>query len=205
MNDRVMTRSVPPGHGDSSADIASSIKPWEPFIHSVVSWPKWRLDLAAREDVKQAVRVELLKALSSNRDPARLKAMVRQICVHRCVDEVRRQIKQRQLTVSWEALEEVGVHPEIVNRPGRAFDPVRAILLEEARARLDETLRRLDPVCDQSIRAFYVEGKTYKDMAEEHSVPVSTVGTRLFYCLEKLRRLVRETAGLGEDLKELFD
>ena len=73
---------------------------YHPLITSVVSWSKWRFDIHTRNDIAQQIRMELPRAIAGYTGQSNLDYFIKRICIHRCVDEVRRQFKERQRVVS---------------------------------------------------------------------------------------------------------
>jgi RNA polymerase sigma factor (sigma-70 family) len=162
----------------------------DPLLHAIASWPKWQLDAHAREEVVQATRVSLAQSLPSLTCPAALPAFVRRVCALRCIDAVRRRIREQAVFTRWECAETDPLTPELA--ASATYDPVREILLSERATALRLALSSLDDPCQRAVRAFYVEGCSYKDMAEQQGVTINTIGSRLSRCLEKLRERLQK-------------
>lgn len=160
----------------------------DPLLRAITAWPKWRLDPHEREEVVQATRVSLAQALPTLRSPEALPALVRRICALRCIDAVRRQIREQGVFEPWEGAEPDSADAE---QPD-SYDPVRDILLAERAAALQEALDRLEPACRQTVRAFYLDGLSYAQLASQQGVAVNTIGSRLSRCLARLRELLAE-------------
>lgn len=166
----------------------------DPLLHAIASWPKWRFDPHAREDVVQATRTSLSQSIATLASDAALPAFVRRVCVNRCIDAVRRRLREQAHVAHPLAWEDDATDP-IADAPADAsYDPVREILLAERAAALRQAMGRLDAPCANAVRSFYVEGRSYRDMAQAEGVAVNTVGSRLSRCLDRLRQLLR-----GED------
>jgi RNA polymerase sigma factor (sigma-70 family) len=160
----------------------------DPLLRAIAAWPKWRLDPHAREEVVQATRVSLAQLLPTLRAPEALPALVRRICALRCIDAVRRQIREQGVFAPWEGAEPSSADAE---QPA-SYDPVRDILLAERATALQGALSRLEPPCRQTVRAFYLDGLSYSQIAAHQGVAVNTIGSRLSRCLAYLRALLSE-------------
>jgi RNA polymerase sigma-70 factor (ECF subfamily) len=161
----------------------------DPLLRAIAAWPKWRLDPHAREEVVQATRVSLAQLLPTLRSPAALPALVRRICALRCIDAVRRRIREQGVFTPWEGTEPAaGTDTEAP----AGYDPVREILLAERTAALQGALARLEPACQQTVRAFYLDGLSYAQIAAQQGVAINTIGSRLSRCLGQLRALLAE-------------
>jgi RNA polymerase sigma factor (sigma-70 family) len=117
---------------------------------------------------------------------------VRRVCVNRCIDALRhrlREQKQLEPLVRWDSEDSDQDHDTPADE---SYDPVREIVLAERAAALRRAMPRLDQICQDAVRAFYVEGKSYKELAANQGVTVNTAGSRLSRCLDKLRALLEE-------------
>ena len=165
----------------------------DPVLRSIVSWSKWHFDVDTREEVVQATRTSLAQALPTLTSNAALPAFVRRICANRCIDAVRRHVRERERApVALRDRDDPGA--AINHAEDGAYDPVRAVLLAERAASLRLAMGVLDAPCQTAIRDFYVKGHSYKAMAEHRKVAVNTIGSRLSRCLDKLRALLGEQA-----------
>ena len=181
---------------------------WEDFfrqyqslITSVVSWSKWRFDIHTRNDIAQQIRMELPRALAGYSRQSSLDYFIKRICIHRCVDEVRRQFKERQRVVSLDS--ENSAHPNPV--AGAEYDPIRQIILAERASALKQLLDSMEPACHSVIKPFYMENLSYKDLSQRLGISVNTVGSRLARCLEKLRQKIEKDSVAREYFSPDFD
>jgi RNA polymerase sigma-70 factor (ECF subfamily) len=183
--------------GDSSA--------WEAFfkehdhiILSVVAWSKWHFAVHIREEIAQQIRVELTRAVPGFRGESSLTQFVKKIGIRRCIDQVRRETRARNFLVPDTVRTEDGEFRHLDFEAGEEFDPRESVQKTERAAALRELLEDLDPACKTAIRQFYMEEKTYKEIAELNGITVNTVGSRLSKCLEKLRFLMKEASSFEE-------
>ena len=162
----------------------------DPLLYAMAAWPKWRFDAHAREEVVQATRTSLAQALPTLTCNAAIPAFVRRICANRCIDAVRRRLREQKHFVSMVGWDSEDPGATIDHPADDSYDPVREIILAERAAGLRHAMGHLDLICQTAIRDFYVEGHSYKAMAERQKVAVNTVGSRLSRCLDKLRSLL---------------
>lgn len=171
---------------------------FDPFIRSVVCWSKWGFDASAREDVTQNIRTEIPRAIESYRGEQPFRIFLRGICIHRCADEVRRQIKQRKRYLPMETTTMDGDLRPREYAAGEEFDPVQALAEAERAALLRQLLEEMGPPCAQVLKQFYLEDLSYKDIAAQTREPISTIGNRLGRCLERLKEKVQKNSFLRD-------
>jgi len=162
-------------------------------IRSVVAWPKWRFEAHTRDDVAQTIRLGIVQSIGRLQSDQSLQAFVRKICVNRCIDALRRQIREQNRLEPLGYFNEDGEWVDRDFSAGAEFDPVVALQQIEQAAALRETLAKLDEQSQTLILQFYVEGLSYRELAERHGVAVNTVGSRLSRCLDRLGKLLART------------
>ncbi len=167
-------------------------------IRCVVAWPKWSFAPHVQDELAQRIRSELVQAAPRVRDTARLSAFIKRICVRRCIDCLRRQIKDRERHVPIERAGPEGESRTLQLVAGEEFNPIAAIMDAERAGGLARALEAVGETCNDAVRMFYLEGLSYKEIAERLGVKVNTVGARLAKCLAKLRKLL-ETDPLFRD------
>jgi len=163
---------------------------YDSAIRSITAWPKWRFDAHTREDLAQTVRAEIVRSVSNLSDESRLAGFVKRICVNRCIDEVRRQVRERSSRSSMFHRSPDGEWQEMDIQAGEDFNPFTAVALTERAAALKRLVAGLDSLCRTAIHDFYTRGLSYKQMAKKQGVAVNTVGSRLARCLDKLREMM---------------
>jgi RNA polymerase sigma factor (sigma-70 family) len=159
-------------------------------MRTVVAWGKWRFPPEAQADLLQRIRLELHGVGPLN--PAEAARRIKQICIRRCIDEVRRLVREQRLFIQ-DA--DAGLHD---SAPADADDPVRLILLAERAHGVAALLEQVDETCRRALRLFYLESLSYREMGERLGIAVNTVGSRLAKCLAKLRDYVRVDPGWRE-------
>jgi len=176
---------------------ANESEAWDQFygrfdelIRAVTCWRKWRFQREVQEDVAQTIRAEVAKAVVSFRGDSSLEYFVKRISVHRCLDEVRRQIRQREHLVPLVRQNGDGDWEEGDITAPRDIDPISEILRAEKTAVLREALATLGENCRMAISRFYVQEMSYQEIAQELGIAINTVGSRLAKCLGKLRDIL---------------
>ena len=170
------------------------------LIRNVVSWPKWFFSTVVRQDVAQKIRTDLTKSIHSFSGKSSLEHFIKTISVRRCIDEVRRQVREKQTFVPGAFQDTDGEWHEIEARADESYDPVRDIVLAERARYLRQLLGTLREACRVAVREFYLDEMSYREMAEKHGISINTVGSRLAKCLARLREKMRQNPELREDL-----
>jgi RNA polymerase sigma factor (sigma-70 family) len=173
---------------------------FDPLITSVVRWSKWHFDHSTQDDMAQDIRAELLRCAVNFRADSSLRYFIKRICINRCIDRIRRQVRERAHVVS---ITYDGRDGETHDRDTPApdsFDPVRLVVAHESAIAVKRLLVKLDTTCSDAIKMFYMKGMSYKDMAAHLNISTNTVGSRLAKCLEKLRKSATHDTFLGEEM-----
>jgi RNA polymerase sigma-70 factor (ECF subfamily) len=166
---------------------------FDAVIRSIVAWPKWHFDPHTREDVAQTIKIAIMQSLARLQSEQSLQAFVRKICINRCIDMLRRQLREQGRLTPLGHWNEDGEWEDVDVAAGPEFDPVAALQQAERAAVMRAALARMDEASQAFIRQFYVEGLSYREMAQRQGVTVNTVGSRLSRCLDKLRDLLERT------------
>ena len=162
-------------------------------IRAIVAWPKWHFDPHTREDVAQMIKIGIMQSISRLHSEQSLQAFVRKICINRCIDMLRKQLREQNRLLPLGHWNEDGEWEDVDVAAGTEFDPVAALQLDERATILRAALSCMDEASQTIIRQFYVEELSYREMAERQGVTVNTVGSRLSRCLEKLRERLERT------------
>lgn len=165
---------------------------FDPEIRSIVAWSKWRFDPHTREDVVQTIKVGIVQSIGRLESQQSLQAFVRKICVHRCIDALRRLIREQGRLEPLGYLDEDGEWVDRTFVADAGFDPVVSLQRIENVRVVRNALSKLDEATRKFILQFYVEGLSYRDMSRIHGIAVNTVGSRLSRCLDKLRPLLKQ-------------
>jgi RNA polymerase sigma-70 factor (ECF subfamily) len=72
--------------------------------------------------------------------------------------------------------------------------PLDELMLEEERGEVWDGLERLKEMDRETLVAFYIRGRSLKQMSREFETPVGTIKRRLHVARERLRRKLEEGA-----------
>ena len=170
----------------------------DPIIMGVLSWPKWHLSSAVQEDVAQKIRTELVRLNMKSQSPETIPMKVRRITISRCIDEIRKIVRFEEVKEEYQQAVRT-----LDSTPGSAsegFDPFKEVLKAEQTRLIRELVSLLDETCVTVIQGHYMEGYTYREIAEQQGVSINTIGGRLARCLQKLKHLVEKRPMLREEL-----
>jgi RNA polymerase sigma-70 factor (ECF subfamily) len=162
-------------------------------IRAIAAWPRWHFDSHTSEDAVQTIKVGIVQAIERLQSEQALTAFVRKICVNRCIDLLRKQLRDQNRLTPLGHWNEDGEWVDIDVAAGAEFDPVHALQRAERVAVLRRAMAQMDAPSQACLRQFYVEGLSYKEMAERQNVAVNTVGSRLSRCLDRLREILEQT------------
>ncbi len=169
---------------------------YDALIRSVAAWPRWHFDAHTCEDVVQGIRVAVVRSVGRLESEGSLEAFVKRICVNRCIDQLRKVLREQGRLSPLGFWDEDGEWGEADVAAGESYDPVWAIQRAERAETARAALARLEPGCQGLIRQFYGDGLSYREIAEREGVAVNTVGSRLSRCLGRLREAL-EAEGRG--------
>jgi RNA polymerase sigma-70 factor (ECF subfamily) len=142
------------------------------------------------QELAQEVFVHAMTKLEQLRDPACFAGWLRQITLRLAINRL---VRRRAAS---------GVEPEVLDGaadhgPGQLDDLVRA----EQKAELWDGLNRLKPVDRATLVAFYIRGRSLKQMSREFETPVGTIKRRLHVARNRLRgQLERGNRNRGREL-----
>lgn len=182
---RAVTRDDPAGWETFHAK-------FNPVIQSVLEWPRWHFTTQEQQDIRQNIYLQLYKALPTFRGDCSLRWFIIRVAHKQCVDEIRRQVRQRTLLTPSVQKTPAGEWNEREVACPHTLDPYREILRTERQHAIHSSLNRLQETCRTSILLFYIENLTYQDIAEKLGIAVNTVGSRLSKCLDKLHKDLRK-------------
>ena len=173
---------------------------YRPVVRGVVSWPKWNFSPDVRDDLEQDICAELTRSVFQFQERSSLRYYIKRVAVNRCIDRIRRQVRDREIFTSTTYTTPDGEARELTLAGPEQYDPVRRIVILEQVEALKRLLAELDETCRTAIRLFYAESLSYKEIAVKLSISINTVGSRLAKCLEKLRQTARMDPSLGDEI-----
>ncbi|MFH0880081.1 MAG: sigma-70 family RNA polymerase sigma factor [Lentisphaerota bacterium] len=168
---------------------------YDSVIRMVCSWARWHFTPQVREDICQSIKADMPRALRGFTGKSTLGEYIKRISTYQCIDEVRRQVKNRQLFVDVESLkapDDDRSPLDQILKTGDAFDPVQAVIWTERGAALKGLLDKLDERCSKVIKPYHLQGFSYKELAKKLDIPLNNLCSRLARCHEKLRKMIKK-------------
>lgn len=168
------------------------------FQNSVYAMALGRVrDPLEAQELAQDVFVHAMRKLPQLRDPRCFAGWLRRITARMAINRLTR--RGPLFGADPEALEGVAA---------RGRDPGAALEVGEAVGQLKEGLAELKPLDRQTLEAFYIRGRSLKQMAREFEVPTGTVKRRLHVARQRLKdaleaidpALAERFAGLAGEL-----
>ena len=159
------------------------------WIAVALTSPRFWSLRAAWPDITQDILMRLIESLKRDRyDASRdFRAYVQGITRHAALEEMERQIH----------------HPRSGAGPGQSDDgagpEVETIRRQMVRRILDLTSEE----CRSLIRAYFFEDRAYAEIAESQGVPLGTIKSRLFRCLEAAHLSLHGTVRPGNQSRSL--
>jgi len=141
--------------------------------------------IGAVEDALDIVQETFLRAYASLRnlsDPCKFGPWTTRIAVRLCLDWIQRSQRQAESRRSAQAHD--------MELPSAAPDPAQGLQSEEEKERLVAAIRFLPDHYRTAILMRYMQGLSYREIADVLDVPISTVEGRLFKAKKLLRDLL---------------
>jgi len=145
-------------------------------------------DRTAHEEIFQEVFLNVLESLPRFEGRSHLSTWIASIAVHTSYKFIQKAGRRERVESFGGGLEE---RPD----PGVPSDLQENLERNDVRRRLDRHLGELAPKYALPVTLFYLEGMSYKEIAEVLGVPLGTVKSHLFRGLNELRKRIKG----GED------
>jgi len=127
-------------------------------------------------DLTQEVFIHAMTKIAQLRDPHCFVGWLRQITVRMAINRVTRKAPVQT------------AEPEVMqNAPGVNAGPLDEMVRAEDRADIWRGLDRLKPLDRDTLVAFYIKGRTLKQMSREFETPVGTIKRRLHVARNRLK------------------
>ncbi|PCJ16679.1 MAG: hypothetical protein COA96_18290 [SAR86 cluster bacterium] len=121
-------------------------------------------DKEAAKDITQECLISISRGLVKLTDPAAFPKWSFRILERRCIDWLRKTIREREVIQRQEQLPEIEVHDGI-----------------ESKLSVEQLLAKMDPRLATILRLYYLEDLTIDEIADINDVPSGTIKSRLFY------------------------
>jgi RNA polymerase sigma-70 factor, ECF subfamily len=137
------------------------------------------------EELAQEVFVHGMKKLPQLRDPRCFAGWLRRITARMAINRL-----TRRGPVS-------GADPEILdNVQARTTQPIDEMELGERKVELHEGMKRLKELDRQTLEAFYLRGRSLKQMSREFETPVGTIKRRLHVARQRLKDVLEGNSAI---------
>jgi RNA polymerase sigma-70 factor (ECF subfamily) len=131
------------------------------------------------QELAQEVFVHGMRKLPQLRDPRCFAGWLRRITARMAINRL-----TRRALVS-------GTEPEFLDSvEGRVRGPVEEIESSEAKAELHAGLKQLKELDRQTLEAFYLRGRSLKQMSREFETPIGTIKRRLHVARLRLKAVL---------------
>jgi RNA polymerase sigma-70 factor (ECF subfamily) len=137
-------------------------------------------DGAAHEEIFQDVFVNVLESLPRFEGRSKLSTWIASIAIHTCYKYIQKAGRR-------DRVESFGDWSEGGSGPGAPSDLQGNLERSDARRRLERHLAALAPKLALPVSLFYLEGMSYREIAEVLEIPLGTVKSHLFRGLRELR------------------
>jgi RNA polymerase sigma-70 factor, ECF subfamily len=132
------------------------------------------------QELAQEVFVHGMRKLPQLRDPRCFAGWLRRITARMAINRLTRKGPVR------------GTEPEILDAvEGKSVGPLDEIQRKEAKAELHEGLKQLKDLDRQTLEAFYLRGRSLKQMSREFETPVGTIKRRLHVARLRLKEVLQ--------------
>jgi RNA polymerase sigma-70 factor (ECF subfamily) len=159
--------------GDRSA-YGELVERFQPTVYAL-ALARLRNPTEAQELV-QEVFIHAMTKLAQLRDPACFAGWLRQITERMAINRLTRRGPFR------------GAEPAVLeNIQAAGTSPLEDLVLTEQKAKLWAGLKRLKPVDRATLVAFYINGRSLKQMSREFETPIGTIKRRLHVARNRLR------------------
>ena len=138
---------------------------------------------AEAQELAQEVFLHGMRKLAQLREPQAFAGWLRQITVRMAINRLtRRGPLQKVESEVLESAEAAGANP------------VDALIQSERAAELYRALEQLKPVDRATLVAFYIRGRSLKQMSREFETPVGTIKRRLHVARNRLKKVMEQAA-----------
>jgi RNA polymerase sigma-70 factor (ECF subfamily) len=138
---------------------------------------------AEAQELTQEVFIHAMTKLDQLRDASCFAGWLRQITVRMAINRMTRRLPL------------LGAEPEVLqNAPAAVHSPLDDLVRAEQRAELRDGLERLKEIDRATLEAFYLHGRSLKQMSREFETPVGTIKRRLHVARKRLRHQLESKA-----------
>jgi RNA polymerase sigma-70 factor (ECF subfamily) len=181
MQTNEITELVQRAQAGDRAAYGQLVEGFQPTVYAV-ALARLRNPSEAQE-LAQEVFLHGMRKLPQLRDAQCFAGWLRQITVRMAINRVTRRGPLHK------------VEAEVLDGAASAeADPLEALVKAERAAELYRCLEQLKPLDRATLVAFYIRGRSLKQMAREFETPVGTIKRRLHVARNRLKELLEESA-----------
>ncbi len=144
-------------------------------------------------ELTQEVFLHVLQRIGQLREPERFAGWLRQVAVRMAINRATRRVALS--CVDTDVLE--GATSYLDN-------PLDSLISRERAERLWAGIERLKPLDREALVAFYIQGQSLIEIAEEFEAPIGTIKRRLHTARKRLKAELESNAPATEDRSEGF-
>jgi RNA polymerase sigma-70 factor (ECF subfamily) len=169
--------------GDRAA-YGALVERFQPTVYAV-ALTRLRNSAEAQE-LAQEVFIHSMTKLDQLREPRCFAGWLRQITVRMAINRLARRGPVH------------GTEPEVLeNAPAVSANPLEEMIRAEQRAELLHGLSRLKALDRATLEAFYIRGRSLKQMSRDFETPVGTIKRRLHVARKRLRRQLERSPAMA--------
>ncbi len=127
-------------------------------------------------ELTQEVFLHVMRRLDQLREPERFAGWLRQVAARMAINRATRRVQPP--TVDAEVLEAAGEHRN---------DPLDELIARERAQRLWDGMARLKTLDRETLVAFYIQGQSLVEIAEQLNTPIGTIKRRLHTARKRLK------------------
>lgn len=142
---------------------------------------------AEAQELAQEVFLHGMKKLPQLREVQAFAGWLRQITVRMAINRLTRRGPLHKVESEF-----------LDNAEASGVGPLDSLVKAEQAAELYRGLERLKPVDRATLMAFYIRGRSLKQMSREFETPVGTIKRRLHVARNRLRTALEKAAGKGK-------
>jgi RNA polymerase sigma-70 factor, ECF subfamily len=142
---------------------------------------------AEAQELAQEVFLHGMKKLPQLREVQAFAGWLRQITVRMAINRLTRRGPLHKVEAEF-----------LDNAPASGIGPLDSLVQAEQAAELYRGLERLKPADRATLMAFYIRGRSLKQMSREFETPVGTIKRRLHVARHRLKTALEKGAGKGK-------
>ena len=145
-------------------------------------------------EMTQEVFLHVMNRMDQLREPERFAGWLRQVAARMAINRATRRVPLP--SVDSEILEAAGE---------RRHDPLDEMIARERAQRLWDGLARLKTLDRETLVAFYIQGQSLVEMAEEHDAPLGTIKRRLHTARKRLKAELQSGVADSEEWSDIAE